>query len=105
MEAMKIERREPLNIYRKRRGDQTARRLRAVCVAKYIALTVAGILLFRAGQAAALTERGYAAVGGEVFALFLPAFYFIISHMVRDIIKDLPAADAGKSRGRRRQAK
>ena len=34
--------------------------------------TLAGIILFRAGAAYALTERGYSAVGGEAFALFLP---------------------------------
>lgn len=38
-------------------------------------------------------ERGYRAVGGEAFALFLPVFYYIISHTVGDI-----AADMKKSR-------
>ena len=56
--------------------------------AKYAALTLAGIILFRAGQARALTERGYAAVGGEGFALLLPAFYYLISRAVRDMIED-----------------
>ena len=57
-------------------------------ILKYAALTLAGIMLFRAGQARALTERGYAAVGGEGFALLLPAFYYLISRAVRDMIED-----------------
>lgn len=58
-------------------------------VAKYVALTVAGILLFRVGAAYALVERGYKAVGGEVFALFLPVIYYAVSAAVRDFIKDV----------------
>lgn len=58
-------------------------------VAKYMALTVAGIMLFRAGAAHAYAQRGYFAVGGEVFALLLPLFYFVISATVRDIIADV----------------
>lgn len=73
------------------------RRVRRACrvrvngwtIAKYAAPTVAGILLFRAGAAYALKQRGYIAVGGEVFALFLPLFYFVISATVRDFIKDV----------------
>ena len=97
MESMKIERREQVNIYRKRRGDQAARRFRAACVVKYLALTIAGILLFRAGQAIALIERGYAALGGEGFALFLPVFSFLISRTVQDIIKDWPPRTQAKT--------
>lgn len=44
-------------------------------IVKYAALTIAGIMLFREGAARALAYRGYFAVGGEVFALFLPIFY------------------------------
>lgn len=59
---------------RRRSQKHTRRRVRlnGWTVAKYAALTVAGVLLFRAGAAYALTERGYKAIGGEVFALFLP---------------------------------
>ena len=57
-------------------------------VAKYAVLTLAGIMLFQAGQARALIDRGYAAIGGEVFTLFLPAYYFIISKLARDVIAD-----------------
>lgn len=62
-------------------------RLNGWTVAKYAALTVAGVLLYRAGAAFALAERGYRAVGGEVFALFLPVFYYEIAACVRDYIK------------------
>ena len=64
-------------------------RLNGWTVAKYAALTVAGVLLFRAGAAYALTERGYKAIGGEVFALFLPVFYYTISATVRDYITEI----------------
>ena len=57
-------------------------------VAKYAVLALAGIMLFQAGQARALIDRGYAAIGGEVFTLFLPAYYFIISKLARDVIAD-----------------
>lgn len=47
---------------RRRSQKNTRRRVRlnGWTVAKYAALTVAGVLLFRAGAAYALTERGYA---------------------------------------------
>ena len=55
-------------------------------VAKYAALTLVGFLLFRAGQARALAERGYEALGGEVFALFLPVLYWMMSRVLRDTL-------------------
>lgn len=64
-------------------------RLNRWTVAKYDALTVTGVLLFRAGAAYAYDQRGYFAVGGEVFALFLPAIYYIISVIVRDLLEDI----------------
>ena len=64
-------------------------RLNGWTVAKYAVLTVAGVVLFRAGAAYALTERGYRAIGGEIFALFLPAFYYVISATVRDWFKEI----------------
>ena len=77
----------------RRRGRKSrqrkARRAFWLNVAKYAALTVAGILLFRAGAAYALAERGYKAIGGEVFALFLPVFYYTISATARDYIKEI----------------
>ena len=69
--------------------QRKARRAFWLNVAKYAALTVAGILLFRAGAAYALAERGYKAIGGEVFALFLPVFYYCLSRTVRDLITDI----------------
>ena len=73
------------------RGAGQARRSAArliLSVAKYTGLTLAGIILFRAGAAYALTERGYSAVGGEAFALLLPVLYPLISAVVRDYIED-----------------
>lgn len=72
----------------RRRTSRRAKVSRAT-IALYAALTAAGILLFRAGAAVAYMERGYRAVGGEVFALFLPVFYYIISHTVGDIAADM----------------
>lgn len=46
-------------------------------------------MLFREGAARALAYRGYFAVGGEVFALFLPVFYYCLSRTVRDLITDI----------------
>jgi len=86
MEQIKIERREPVNLYRKRRGIQLGKRVRPATVIKYAVLTAAGILLFRVGQAQALIERGYEALGGEVFALFLPVFYYMVTRVVRDFL-------------------
>ena len=88
MKPIKIERRNPIRPRRKRQGFPWYERAEVWTVAKYAALTLAGIMLFRAGQARALTERGYAAVGGEGFALLLPAFYYLISRAVRDMIED-----------------
>ena len=34
----------------------------------------------------ALAERGYEALGGEVFALFLPVLYWMMSRVLRDIL-------------------
>lgn len=73
------------------RGAGQARRSAARLIrtiAKYAVLTLAGIILFRAGAAYALTERGYAAVGGEAVALLLPVLYPLISAAVRDYIED-----------------
>jgi formate hydrogenlyase subunit 3/multisubunit Na+/H+ antiporter MnhD subunit len=58
-------------------------------IAKYAALTVAGIVLFRIGTVYAYRQRGYTAVGGEVFALFLPAIYYAVSRTIKDFIADV----------------
>ena len=75
---------------RKPRKIAQRRTVRALtCCVKYATLTIAGILLFRAGADRAFAERGYIAVGGEVFALFLPVFYYCLSRTVRDLIADI----------------
>lgn len=51
----------------------------------YILLTIAGIILFRIGSDIAYAERGYKAIGGEMFALFLPVYYLAISSTIKDI--------------------
>ena len=46
---------------------------------KYAILTVLGIIGYQMAAAYAYEVRGYKAVGGEVFTLFLPVFYYLIS--------------------------
>lgn len=60
-------------------------------IIKYAILTLIGIVLFRAGAAAGLRERGYEAVCGEAFALLLPVLYYLISTTVKDWIDDIRA--------------
>lgn len=88
METIKIDRRRTTTIPAFRPKGRTFDRAQLLTAAKYAALTVAGILLFKAGRANALTERGCDAIGGEVFALFLPVLYYMISRTVRDMIED-----------------
>lgn len=65
------------------------RRVKLLPILKYSALTVLGVILFKIGAAQALVDRGYSAIGGEVFFLFLPVFYYLISKTVRDCLDDL----------------
>ncbi len=58
-------------------------------VAKYATLTAFGILLYLFAAKYAFEQRGYFAVGGEVFFLLLPIFYYIVATMIRDIIRDI----------------
>lgn len=83
---MKIERRAPTNLFRQERKGRLRDHIPMAAVVKYAALTFAGFLLFRAGQAHAFAERGYEALGGEVFALFLPVFYWMVSRTARDMM-------------------
>lgn len=62
---------------------------------KYIALTLLGVVLYKCGAAIALSERGYFAIGGEVFMLFLPLFCWVFSRLMRDAIK--PKREGGES--------
>lgn len=86
MEPIKIERRAPVSLYRKRRKWRLRDHIPMMKAAKYATLTLIGFLLFRAGQAHALAERGYEALGGEVFALFLPVLYWMVTRVVRDAL-------------------
>lgn len=83
---MKIDRREPVNLFRMKRKWRLRDYIPLKVVVKYAALTLIGILLFRSGQARALAERGYEALGGEVFALFLPVLYWMVARVVRDTL-------------------
>lgn len=76
---------------RRRSKKHTRRRVRlnGWTVAKYAADRGRGPAVSSGCLAYALTERGYKAIGGEVFALFLPVFYYTISATVRDYIKEI----------------
>ena len=74
---------------RKSRKIDQRRPVPVWAIVKYAALTIAGIMLFREGAARALAYRGYFAVGGEVFALFLPVFFYVASVTVRDWFRDI----------------
>ena len=58
-------------------------------ILKYAALTLLGFILFKMAAKQARHDRGYAAIGGEAFFLFLPVFYYLISKTVRDWLDDL----------------
>lgn len=83
---IKLERRQPMSFYRRHMQWRLRDHIPVAAVIKYTALTLAGFLLFRSGQAHALAERGYEALGGEVFALFLPGLYWMVSRVVRDML-------------------
>jgi len=59
--------------------------LRAI---KFLLYIIAAILLFKLGQAMAFRERGYHAVGGEMFILFLPVLVPLIKQTIKDL-KDI----------------
>ena len=83
---IKLERRQLVSFYRWKEKRRLWERIPVATIAKYTALTLVGVLLFRAGQARVLAERGYEALGGEVFALFLPGFYWMVSWVIRDAL-------------------
>lgn len=72
---------------RRQRANPRARpaRLTAKAVARYVLLTAAGVLLYKAGAACALRERGYFAVGSEAVFLLLPVLYCLAAAVVRDM--------------------
>lgn len=55
---------------------------------KWTILVLLGILLFIAGSRQAFHQRGYEAIGGEIFLLALPAAYLAIEQMAKEIIED-----------------
>lgn len=57
-------------------------------IATYIVLTLLGVWLYRLGADYAYQQRGYFAVGGEVFALMLPYFYWTITRTLKDCVAD-----------------
>lgn len=95
---MKIERRQPKNLFRAKRKWRLRDHIPLAAAAKYAALTLVGVLLFRAGQAHALAERGYEALGGEVFALFLPVLYWMVARVVRDTLDARGGKDTWQKR-------
>lgn len=64
-------------------------RLNGWTVAWYAFLTAAGVLLYKAGAAYALRQRGYYAVGGEALALLLPVVWYAAAATIRDIARDM----------------
>lgn len=50
----------------------------------YKVLTVAGVALFAAANAWATSQRGYWAVGGELFFLLLPLYAWGFAGVARD---------------------
>lgn len=51
---------------------------------KYGILTIAGAGLYKVLSAMAFADRGYQAIGGEVFALFLPVIWLLIETAIKD---------------------
>lgn len=72
----------------KQTTERAARR-HGWAIARYAFLTACGFVLYRAGAACALAQRGYIAMGGEVFLLILPLFYYLFSTLLRDMIRDV----------------
>ena len=83
---IKLERRQPVSFYHRQERRRLWECIPVAAIVKYTALTLVGVLVFRAGQARALAERGYEALGGGVFALFLPGFYWMVSRVIRDAL-------------------
>lgn len=63
------------------------RRSTVKTIVKYVVLFVCGIVLFHVGSVLGYADRGYKALGGEIFFLFLPLFYYSLSAMYRDVKK------------------
>ena len=73
---------------RKRKHRRKKKGPSAGTIATYIVLTLLGVWLYRLGADYAYQQRGYFAVGGEVFALTLPYFYWTITRTLKDFVAD-----------------
>lgn len=74
---------------KKKRKKKQNGGLKPGTVVKYAVLTLLGIWLYRLGADYAFQQRDYFAVGGEIFALFLPYLYWTVSRTVKDTIADM----------------
>lgn len=57
-------------------------------ILKWTILVLLGIVLYIAGSRQAFHQRGYEAIGGEIFLLVLPAAFLAIEQMLKEIIED-----------------
>ena len=80
-------------------------RLNGWTVVWYVLLTVAGILLYKAGADYAMRERKYSAVGGEVLTLALPVLYYAASTIIGDIVRELGKTVMGCRKKKKPSAK
>ncbi len=58
-------------------------------VIKYLFLSLVGAAAFVAANSAATVDRGYYAIGGEVFFILLPLFWYLFGQMARDIKQEI----------------
>lgn len=61
-----------------------ARKKTALAVIKWALIIAGSVSLFYIGKGAALRERGYPAIGGEAFLLFIPLMYYAIERTVKE---------------------
>lgn len=70
--------------------DAAHKLARGVCTfIFYAVLAGIGIALFKWGHAYATRERGYIAIGGEMFFLLLPLLWWMFSSTVKEAIRDI----------------
>ncbi len=84
---------------RRRRGTSPRPAPLGWTIAKYVLLTVVGVALFFMLSDYAYQERGYKALGGEVFALLLPVLYYTTVTTIRDAVRSLAPEREGKEEG------
>lgn len=54
-----------------------------------VVVILASLAIFLVGQAHALQERGYEAIGGEYLLLALPVLYYLLRAVIKDYLADL----------------